>query len=115
MLVSLAVQALPIPDPTRFLDYGPLGLMALVAILGAGLIWKLAPQALGAWTDMNTCAAKQATVLERTTAAVEEHRSQSAQQHASTMEAMGTQTHVLTQLHDSTKQLSDEIRRRNGH
>lgn len=115
MLVWFAVQTLPLPDPTRFLDYGPLGLMGLVAILAAALIWKLAPQALKAWTEMNTCAAKQATVLERTTAAVEEHRSQSGRQHEVTTEAMRETSHILKRVHESMKELSNEIKRRNGH
>ena len=115
MLGWFAVQNIPIPDPTSLLDYGPLGVLVIFVLIIAALIWKLGPTALKAWTEMNTCAAKQATVLERTTAAVEEHRSQSAQQHAATMEAMGTQTHVLKQLHECTKDLSDEIKRRNGH
>lgn len=111
----LAVQTLPIPDPTSLLDYGPLGVLVIFALLATAVAWKLGPPALKAWTEMNTCAAKQSTVLERTTAAVEEHRKQSARDHSATVEAMGTQTHVLQQLHQSTKDLSDEIKRRNGH
>lgn len=118
MLVWLLAQDIvpSIPtDPTGLLDYGPLGLMALFLIIIALLILKLAPQALEAWTEMNTCAAKQAVVLERTTAAVEEHRSQSAREHVAAMEAMGETTHVLKQLHACTKDLSEEIKRRNSH
>lgn len=119
MLIWLANQDIPVPtDPNLWLlllEYGGMGFAALLVLVITALIWKLGPTALKAWTEMNICAAKQATVLERTTAAVEEHRSQSAQQHAATMEAMGTQTQVIVNLRESTKDLSNEIKRRNGH
>ena len=115
MLVWFAVQTLPIPDPTSLLDYGPLGVLVIFALLGTAVLWKLGPAALKAWTEMNICAAKQSAVLERTTAAVEEHRTQSAFEHQVQMEAFGTTTSVLENLDRSTQQLSDEIKRRNGH
>lgn len=117
MLVSFIAQeiipAMP-ADPTGLLKYGPLGVLVIFALLATGVMLKLGPKALAAWTEMNVCATRQADVLERTTAAVEEHRQQSATEHRAQAEAIGTSIRVLEQLHGATKQLSDEIRRRNG-